>query len=79
VTLLGVLSFFLGFAPYAKVSSTGSLSTDSSFNFFDNSSGGPGVAGLAVLLATAFVAGFGLLPRQPANESIVAGLSLAGS
>jgi hypothetical protein len=77
VEILGVLAFCLGFAPYAKSSSTGSQSLDTSENFFDNA-GGAGVAGLALVLAAGLIAMFGLLPKQASNGPVVAGLSLAG-
>jgi hypothetical protein len=78
VILLGVLSFFLGFAPYERESATGELPNKSSVTFFDNVGLGAGVVGLSLLVAAALVAAFGMLPRQPANEPIVAGLSVAG-
>jgi hypothetical protein len=77
VGILGVLAFCLGFAPYAKSSSTGSPSLDTSENFFDNA-GGAGVAGLALVLAASLIALFDLLPKQASNGPVVAGLSLAG-
>jgi hypothetical protein len=77
VGVLGVLAFCLGFAPYAKSSSTGSPSLDNSESFFDNA-GGAGVTGLTLVLAAALIALFGLLPRQTGMGPIVAGLSLAG-
>src|SRR6185312_2379278 len=46
--------------------------------FFDNTGLGVGLIGLALLLAAALVAAFGLLPRQSGNEAVVAGLSVAG-
>lgn len=77
VAVLGILSFLLGFTPYAKYSLAGDVSTKTSVNFFENS-GGIGAAALALLLAAGLIAGFGLMPRQATNESMVAGLSLAG-
>jgi hypothetical protein len=79
VTVLGILGFCLGFAPYAKLSLTGEPSLKTSVNFFDNDGGsGVGVVGLSLMLVAGFVAAFGLLPRQAANEPVVVGLSLAG-
>lgn len=78
VIILGVLSFCLGFMPYEKQSATGQLPATNSVNFFDNVGLGVGVAGLALLLAAAVVAAFGMLPKQSANEPVVAGLSVAG-
>jgi hypothetical protein len=78
VILLGVLSFFLGFAPYERESATGELPDKSSVTFFDNVGLGAGVVGLSLLVAAALVAAFGMLPRHSANEPIVAGLSVAG-
>ena len=77
VAVLGILSFLLGFTPYAKYSLTVDTSTKTSVSFFENS-GEAGAAALALLLAAGLIAGFGLMPRQATNESIVAGLSLAG-
>jgi hypothetical protein len=78
VIILGVLSFGLGVMPYAQASVTGQLPATNSENFFDNIGLGVGLIGLALLLAAALVAGFGMLPRQPGNEAVVAGLSVAG-
>ncbi|MBJ7341863.1 DUF5336 domain-containing protein [Mycolicibacterium sp.] len=84
VVLLGVVGFFLGFAPYAKYTSSSEgdlagLTPSTSINFFDNAGGGVGAAGLSLLLAAASIAAFGLLPRQHHNGPVIAGLSLAGS
>jgi hypothetical protein len=78
VIILGVLSFGLGVMPYAQASVTGQLPATNSENFFDNTGLGVGLIGLALLLAAALVAAFGLLPRQPGNAAVVAGLSVAG-
>ena len=78
VIILGVLSFCLGFMPYEKQSATGQLPATNSMNFFDNVGLGVGVAGLALVLAAAVVAAFGMLPKQSPNEPVVAGLSVAG-
>jgi hypothetical protein len=78
VIILGVLSFGLGVMPYAQASVTGQLPATNSENFFDNTGLGVGLIGLALLLAAALVAAFGMLPRQPGNEAVVAGLSVAG-
>ena len=82
VAALGVLSFLLGFAPYAK---EGESSGDGLFsgkkdsiNFFENMGVGVGAVGLALLLTAALIAAFGLLPRQSGNGPVVAALSLAG-
>jgi uncharacterized protein DUF5336 len=78
VIILGVLSFGLGVMPYAQASVTGQLPATNSENFFDNTGLGVGLIGLALLLAAALVAAFGMLPRQPGNAAVVAGLSVAG-
>lgn len=71
VIAFGVLAFLLGFAPYSALEGLGS---DASYNFFESS----GVIGLVPLLVAALVAAFGLLPKQNANEAVVAATSLAG-
>lgn len=77
VIAIGVLSFFLGFAPYATPSDDPLGFDVDSFNFFTNN--GPGVLGLSLLLTAALIAGLGLLPKQTANhEAVVAGLSITG-
>src|SRR4029077_9627598 len=78
VIILGVLSFGLGVLPYAQTSVTGQLPATNSENFFDNTGLGVGLIGLALLLAAALVAAFGLLPRQPGNAAGGGGLSVAG-
>lgn len=78
VIILGVLSFGLGVMPYAQASVTGQLPATNSENFFDNTGLGVGLIGLALLLAAALVAAFGMLPRQPGTAAVVAGLSVAG-
>jgi hypothetical protein len=78
VIILGVLSFGLGVMPYAQASVTGQLPATNSENFFANTGLGVGLIGLALLLAAALVAAFGMLPRQPGTEAVVAGLSVAG-
>lgn len=79
VIFLGILSFVLGFAPYVKESGTASaLPSKSSLNFFDNLGLGVGLVGLSLLLVAALVAAFGLFPKQPSNEPVVAALSLGG-
>src|SRR4051812_21923197 len=50
VGMLGVLAFFLGFAPYEKMSPTSLPSSDTTQNFFDND-GGVGVVALSLILA----------------------------
>jgi hypothetical protein len=77
VIILGVLSCGLGVTPYAQAS-TGQVPATNSENFFDNIGLGVGLIGLALLLAAALVAAFGMLPRQPGTEAVVAGLSIAG-
>src|SRR5271165_3149960 len=72
------LSFCLGFMSYEKQSANGQLPDKNSVNFFDNMGLGVGLIGLSLLLAAALVAAFGMLPRQSANEPVVAGLSVAG-
>lgn len=79
VMVIGVAAFFLGFAPYAKMSGGGDTDFLSSENFFFNGFGGAGTVSLAFLLAAAAVAAFGMLPGQQANAPAVAGLSLAGA
>jgi hypothetical protein len=64
--------------PYTQASVTGQLPATNSENFFDNIGLGVGLIGLALLLAAALVAAFGMLPRQPGTEAVVAGLSVAG-
>ncbi len=76
VIVIGVLSFLLGFTPYASASEDLSGFEGDSVNFFQNQ--GPGVVGLGLLLAAALIAGFGMLPKQPDNEAVVAALSVAG-
>ena len=76
--ILGVLSFGLGVMPYTQASVTGQLPATNSENFFDNIGLGVGLIGLALLLVAALVAAFGMLPRQPGTEAVVAGLSVAG-
>lgn len=82
VVALGVLSFLLGFAPFAEVDkdAPGSLFSEDreSFSFFFNFVGGAGVIGLSLVLAAALIAAFGLVPKQSPHESVVAGLSLTG-
>jgi hypothetical protein len=78
---LGILSFLLGFASFAKEDSGyqgDGVFSQKSFNFFDNVGLGVGVIGLAVLLAAALTAAFSMLPAQKQNEPLVAGLSLTG-
>jgi len=77
IGMLGVLAFFLGFAPYEKMSNSGLPSSDTTQNFFENA-GGVGVVGLSLALAAGLVALFSLLPKQVANGAVIAGLSSAG-
>ncbi|BBZ27457.1 hypothetical protein MMAD_17520 [Mycolicibacterium madagascariense] len=77
--MLGVVGFFLGFAPYAKTGGGGDNTFPDSENFFFNGFSGAGTTCLALLLAAATVAAFGMLPGQRDHNSVVAGLSLAGS
>ena len=81
VVVLGILSFFLGFASFAKEDegySGDGVFGSSSMSFFDNIGLGVGVIGLAALLAAALIAGFSLLPEQRENGPVVAGLSVTG-
>jgi len=81
VVALGILSFFLGFAAFAKEDKgyTGDgVFGSASMSFFDNIGLGVGVIGLAVLLAGALVAAFSLLPAQQENGPVIAGLSVTG-
>ena len=57
VVVLGVVSFALGFASYAKVNPVGQPSGGLSVSFFDNAAGGVGVAGLVVPGPTNFSPG----------------------
>lgn len=76
VIALGVLSFFLGFAPYSKLdtSDIGMDVTGTSYNFFQSI----GVVSTSLLLAAALVAAFGLLPKQEIHEGVVSSLSAVG-
>lgn len=76
VILLGVVAFFLGFAPYISFDNGPEITLDkSSWNFFNM---GSGVVGLAALLAAALIAAFSLLPRQSPQDGVVAGLAVTG-
>lgn len=80
VIALGVISFFLGFAPYVTEDKdySGHDSRDSA-NFFLNVAGsGVGIVALTVLLAAALVAAFALLPKQEQHGVVVAALSVTG-
>ena len=76
VVALGVISFFLGFAPY--VSKDKGFKDEDTYSFFFNVGGGVGLISLSALLAAALVAGFALLPKQPQQGGVVAALSLTG-
>src|SRR5690348_15112444 len=82
VIALGIISFFLGFAAFAKESEDYSggegVFSKKSMDFFDNVSLGVGAISLTVLLAAALIAAFTLLPKQESHDAVVAGLSLAG-
>lgn len=80
VIAFGVLSFLLGFAPYAAIDidSASDFGSDESFSFFNNGASGAGTIGLALLLLAALVAAVGLLPKQTKNEGLVAALSVTG-
>lgn len=81
VVVLGILSFFLGFAAFANEDKgyTGDgVFGKQSMSFFDNIGLGVGVIGLAMLLAAALIAAFSLLPTQRENGPVVAGLSVTG-
>ena len=76
VIALGVLNFFVGFAPYAKINTSG-IDVEipgASSNFFQNI----GIVSISLLLAAAVIAGLGMLPKQSINEVTVSGLSLVG-
>src|SRR4051812_3804031 len=77
VIVLGLLSFFLGFAPYAKQDKDykGRDKSDS-INFFQNTGLGVGTVSLIALLTAALVAAFALLPKQQQQDAIVAALSV---
>jgi Family of unknown function (DUF5336) len=78
VVALGVLSFFLGFAPYisgATASFGGeSISVNASTNFFMTN----GLVSTSLLLVAALVAALGMLPKQDIHEGIVSSLSVVG-
>jgi len=78
VVALGVISFFLGFAPYISGSSAQfggeSISISASFDFFETN----GVVSISLLLAAALVVALGTLPKQEIHDGIVASLSIAG-
>ncbi len=78
VVALGVISFFLGFAPYIGGTSAEfggeSISVSSSTNFFMTN----GLLSIALLLAAALVAALGMLPKQEIHEGVVASLSIVG-
>jgi hypothetical protein len=78
VIALGVLSFFLGFAPYISGTSAEfggeSISVSSSMNFFMTN----GLLSISLLLVGALVAAFGLLPKQEIHEGVVSSLSVVG-
>jgi hypothetical protein len=78
VVALGVVSFFLGFAPYisgATASFGGeSISVNTSTNFFMTN----GLVSTSLLLVAALVAALGLLPKQDIHEGIVSSLSVVG-
>lgn len=78
VVALGVVSFFLGFAPYISGSSAQlggeSISISASSNFFQTN----GVVGISLLLAAALVAALGMLPKQEIHDGVVASLSIVG-
>lgn len=78
VIALGIVSFLLGFAPFAEIDVNGELPNESDFNFFYNGGSGVGVVGLALLLAASVIAAFGLAPKLSGYEPVVAGLSIAG-
>lgn len=81
VIVLGLLSFFLGFAPYTKVDKDYKSSSDKSdtLNFFQNGGGaGIGTASLVALIGAALIAAFTLLPKQQRQDAVVAALSVTG-
>jgi hypothetical protein len=85
VAALGVVCFFLGFAPYLTVGvdSTGiegvrNSGPRDSIDFFTNLGFGAGVIGLGLLVAASLMASFGLIPKVRSNDTGVAALSVAG-
>jgi hypothetical protein len=80
VIALGVISFFLGFAPYVSQNKdySGRESRDSVSFFFNGAGSGVGIVSLSLLLAAALVAAFALFPKQPKQDVIVAALSVTG-
>ena len=85
VAALGIVSFFLGFAPYLTigVESKGMASFRNSgpresIDFFSNLGFGVGVIGLGLLVTAALLASFGLIPKVRDNGAGVAALSIAG-
>jgi hypothetical protein len=82
---LGIISFFLGFAPYLTigVESKGmdtlrDPTPKDSVDFFANLGFGAGVIGLGLLVTAALMAAFGLIPKASSNDTAVAALSVAG-
>jgi hypothetical protein len=83
VIAIGVVSFFLGFAPFVKVDETSGRSPfdakTKSFSFFYSIfPSGVGTIALVALLAAALIAAFALLPKQEPHDAVVAGLSVTG-
>jgi Family of unknown function (DUF5336) len=78
VVALGVISFFLGFAPYisgATASFGGeSISVNTATNFFMTN----GLVSTCLLLVAALVAALGMLPKQEIHEVVVSSLSVVG-
>jgi Family of unknown function (DUF5336) len=76
VIALGILSFLLGFATYAKLGTNviaGVALPDP--NFFQSDTG---VVSISLLLSAAVIAALGLLPKASTMECVVAGLSVTG-
>lgn len=74
VIALGVISFFLGFLPFSKITTSGidiELPNASSNFFMTN-----GLVSTALLLAAALVVAFGVMPKQEVHDGIVASLSV---
>jgi hypothetical protein len=85
VAALGIISFFLGFAPYLTIGvdsksmeSPGKDGPRDSLDFFSNLGFGAGVIGLGLLVTAALLASFGLIPKVRSSDAGVAALSVAG-
>ncbi|MCG5431115.1 DUF5336 domain-containing protein [Mycobacterium sp. MYCO198283] len=67
IAALGVVGFFLGFAPFVE----GSMEA----NFFE---AGSGLPGLTLVLVTGLIAAFALLPKQTNSDAVMTATALAG-